>query len=73
MDQKSGQENMAVVERWPLWGGFQLQDLSEWIRSRGKKTWPLKRGGRCREVAVSGVSTVRQSKLSRTIFRMWHS
>ena len=21
MDQKSGQENMAVEERWPLWGG----------------------------------------------------
>ena len=23
MDQNSGQENMTVVERWPLWGGFQ--------------------------------------------------
>ena len=41
MDQKSGQENMAVVERWPLWEGSQLEDLSEWIRSRDRKTWPL--------------------------------
>ena len=23
MDQKSEQESMAAVERWPLWGGFQ--------------------------------------------------
>ena len=23
MEQKSGQENMTVEERWPLWGGFQ--------------------------------------------------
>ena len=29
MNEKSGQENMAVVERWPLWGGYQLEDLSE--------------------------------------------
>ena len=37
MDQKSGQENMAVIERWPLWGGFQQEDLSEWIRSWDRK------------------------------------
>ena len=41
MDQKFGQENMAVEERWPLWGGFQSEDLSEWIRSWDRKTWPL--------------------------------
>ena len=41
MDEKSGQENMAVVGRWPLWGVFQLEDLSEWIRSQDRKTWPL--------------------------------
>ena len=29
MNEKSGQANMAVVERWPLWGGYQLEDLSE--------------------------------------------
>ena len=29
MNEKSGQENMAVVERWLLWGGYQLEDLGE--------------------------------------------
>ena len=39
---------MAVVERWPLWGGFQQQDLSEWIRFKAGQEnlavverWPL--------------------------------
>ena len=41
MDQQSGQENMAVVERWLLWGGFQQEEWSEWISSRDRKTWPL--------------------------------
>ena len=27
-------------------------------RKSGQETWPLKRGGRCGEVAVSGGSTV---------------
>ena len=22
IDRQSGQENIAIVERWPLWGGF---------------------------------------------------
>ena len=35
-----------------------LEDLSERIRSRDRKTWPLRRGGRCGEVAVGGGSTV---------------
>ena len=50
MNQKSGQENMAVEERWPLWVGFQQENLSEWNRSRDRKTWPLKRGGHYGEV-----------------------
>ena len=52
-----GHNFLAVVKRWTLWG-LQKEDLSEWIRSRDRKTWPLKRGGRCGEVAVSGGSTV---------------
>ena len=41
MDQQSGQENMAVVERSLLWGGFQQEEWSEWISSRDRKTWPV--------------------------------
>ena len=44
---------MAIVDRWPIWGGFQREDLSEWIRSRGvgvdRKTWPLQ------EVTIRGI------------------
>ena len=54
MAQKSGQEHMAVVERWPLWRGFLKGELSEWIRSQGRNTWLLWRGGHCGEVAVTG-------------------
>ena len=28
MDQKSGQENMAVEERWPLWGGGRCGEVA---------------------------------------------
>ena len=34
--------------------------MSEWIRSRDRNTWPLKRGGRCGEATASGGSTVQQ-------------
>ena len=43
---------MAVVKKWPLWGGFQSEELSDWLEVRTGKH------GRCREVAVSGRSTV---------------
>ena len=57
MDQKLGQESVAVEERGPLWGGGRYGEvfnktevLSEWIRSWDRKAWPLKRGGRYGEV-----------------------
>ena len=43
-----GQNCLAAVKRWPSRGGFQQQDLSEWIRSRDteedmavEERWPL--------------------------------
>ena len=39
-------------------GKFSIRGLSEWIRSRDRKTGPWKRGDGCAEVAVSGGSTV---------------
>ena len=32
--------------------------MSEWIRSRDRKTWPLKGFGHCGKVAISGGLTV---------------
>ena len=42
---------MAVVERFK-------QELMYGLSAGTKKMWPLYRGGRCGEVAVSGGSTV---------------
>ena len=45
---------MVVVEKWPLWGCYQLEDLSESIRTQDKKT-----SGRCRELVVMGMLSIR--------------
>ena len=39
---------VAVVERWPLWGGGRCGEVAVVGR------WPLWGGGHCGELAVSG-------------------
>ena len=55
MDRRSGQENMAVVERWPLMRRFSMRGF--------ERTDPdeagIRKHGRCREVAVMGMFSVR--------------
>ena len=52
-------ELSGLCKEVAVMGRFSIEeDLSEWIRSRDMKTWPLKRGGRCGEVTVGGGSTV---------------
>ena len=39
-----------------------------WVFGRDEKTWPLQRGGRCREVAVSRGSTIAYNVFDVNVF-----
>ena len=57
--ESSRQRALPIVERWPLQRGFNKSKVYGSAHGRDKKSWLLQRGGRYREAAVSGGSTVK--------------